>query len=69
MKRMRIKLSTPEEVRRAISRIANMTLNGELDAKTANSIIMACNAILGAIRTDDQQRRIDELERLITEQK
>ncbi len=33
----RLKLSSPQEVRKALSRIANMVLNGELDAKAANT--------------------------------
>lgn len=42
--------------------MANMVINDEIDTKTANTIILACNAILGAIRTDEQQRKIEELE-------
>lgn len=66
-RRKRLKLSTPPEVRRALSRVANMVLNDELDPKQANTIMYACNIILSAIRTDDQQKKIDELERLILE--
>lgn len=65
MARRRLKLSNPAEVRKALCRIANMVLNGEIDTKAANSIILACNAILGGIRTDEQQKKIDELEQLI----
>jgi len=67
MVKRRLKLSSPAEVRRALSRVANMVLNGELDTKAANSIILACNAILGGIRTDDQQKKIDELEELLND--
>lgn len=67
MARRRLKLSNPAEVRKALCRIANMVLNGEIDTKAANSIILACNAILGGIRTDEQQKKIDELEQLIME--
>lgn len=66
-RRKSIKLSTAQDVRRAVSRVANMVLNEELDTKAANTILYACNAILGAIRTDDQQKRIDELERILSE--
>ena len=62
---IKLRLKTPTEIRRALARVANMTANGEMDAKTANSIILACNAILGAIRTDEQQKKIDELEVLL----
>ena len=67
MERKRIKMSTPQEVRRTLSRVANMVLNGELEAKEANAIMYACNSVLNAIRTDDQQAKLDELERLINQ--
>lgn len=66
-RRKSIKLSNPSEVRKALSRIANMVLNGELDPKAANSIILACNAILGGIRTDEQEKKIRELEEILME--
>lgn len=44
-----------------------MLLNGDIDAKTANALIYGCNAALGAIRVDEQQAKIDELERLVKE--
>ena len=62
---MRLRMGTPTEIRRTLARVANMTVNGEIDSKTANTVILACNAILSAIRTDDQQKKIDELERLL----
>ena len=65
--RKRLKLSTPTEVRRALSRVANMVLNGEIEAKDANAIMYACNITLGAIRTDEQERRLEELERMAQE--
>jgi len=46
-----------------------MVLNGQLEAKDANAIMYAANVILGAIRTDDQQNKLDELERIIEEMK
>ncbi|MEG1426604.1 MAG: hypothetical protein RSC76_02825 [Oscillospiraceae bacterium] len=61
----RLKLSSPAEVRRALSRVANMVINGEIEAKEANAIIYACNSVLGAIRIDEQEKRLDELERLM----
>lgn len=67
MARITLKTRTATEVRRTLSRVANMAVNGELDNKTANTIILACNAILSAIRTDDQQKKIDELERILSQ--
>ena len=60
-----MKLTTPGEVRKALSRAANMVLNDELEPKAANSIILACNAILGALRTDDLEKKLAEMELLL----
>lgn len=60
-------MSTSREVRRTINRINNMLLNGEIDPKTANALIYGRNAALGAIRVDDHQSKIDELEKMIKE--
>ena len=63
----RLKMSSSREVRRTVNRIANMLLNSEIDPKTANAILYACNVCLGAIRTDEQEKKLDELERLVKE--
>lgn len=65
MTKKRLKMSSSREVRRTVNRIANMLLNGEIDPKTANAILYGCNVCLGAIRVDDQQAKLDELERII----
>lgn len=62
---MRLRMRTPTEVRRTLARVANMALNGDIDNKTANTIILACNAVLSAIRTDEQRKRIDDLEMIL----
>lgn len=66
-KRIRLKMGNATEIKRTINRVANMVANGEMDTKSANTIILACNAVLSSIRTDEQKRRIDELERIIGE--
>ena len=60
-------MSTSREVRRTVNRISNLLLKGELDPKTANALLYACNVALGAIRADEQQRKLDELEALVKE--
>ena len=67
MARKRIKMSTSREVRITISRVANMVLNGELEPKRANAILYAANVILGAIRVDEQQKKLEELEAIVEE--
>ena len=65
MSKKRLKMTTSREVRKAVNRIANMLLNGELDAKTGNAILYAANVTLGAIRVDEQQAKLDELEKIV----
>lgn len=65
MTKKRLKMSSSREVRRTVNRIANMLLNEEIDPKTANAILYGCNVCLGAIRVDDQQAKLDELESII----
>lgn len=69
MTKKRLKMTSSREVRRTVNRIANMLLNGEIDPKTANAILYGCNVCLGAIRVDDQQAKLDELESIIGELK
>lgn len=64
----RLKLATHTDIRKALSRVANMLINDEIDTKVANSITLICNAILGAIRVDEQQKKINELEMILNEQ-
>ena len=66
-RKKRLKLSTPTDVRKALSRIANLTLNGEIDTKVANTIILACNAILSGIKTIEYENKIKELEEILME--
>lgn len=67
MAKRNLKLDTPDNIRKALAKVANMTYKGELDAKIANSITVTCNAILSGIRLDDQEKRIAELEQVLDE--
>ena len=69
MTKKRLKMTTSRDVRRTVNRIANMILNGELSSKDANAILYACNVTLGAIRVDEQQAKLDELEKMVEERK
>lgn len=64
-KRINFRLRTAPDVRRALSRITNMLANNEISTQKANSLILACNAVLNSIRTDEQQKKIDELEEML----
>ncbi len=65
MAQIRLKTRTASEVRKTLTRVMNMVANGQMDNKTANTIILGCNAVLSSIRTDDQQRKIEELEKIL----
>lgn len=67
MTKIRLKTRNATEVRKTLTRVMNMVVNGEMDNKTANTIILGCNAVLSSIRTDEQQRKLDELEKIIDE--
>ena len=67
MARIRLRVGTPTEVRRTLSRVINMVANNEIDSKAANTIILGCNAVLASIRTDEQEKKIDELGDIIEE--
>ena len=64
---IRLKTRTPQEVRKTLTRIMNMVANYEIDPKRANTIILGCNAVLASIRTDEQQKKLEELEALVNE--
>lgn len=68
-RRKNLKLATPSDIRKALSKVANMVLNGEIDTKTANTLTVVCNALLSSIRTDEQEKRIEELEILLEQKK
>ena len=41
MARRNLKLDTPDNIRKALAKVANMVYKGELDTKIANSFILA----------------------------
>ncbi|MGN0025461.1 MAG: hypothetical protein ACI33I_00460 [Clostridium sp.] len=66
-KKIRLRLSTPNDIRKTLARVTNMIANNEIDTKKANTIIYSCNSILNSIRVDDQEKRIAELEEYIND--
>jgi len=67
MSKKRLKLSTSSDIRKSINRISNMLLNGEIEPKAANAILYGCNIALAAIRVDEQQTLLEDLERKVKE--
>ena len=68
-KRIRLRLDSPSNIRKSLAKVTNMVANGEIPTAQANSIIVGCNAILGCIRTDEQEKKIKELETILEEYK
>lgn len=64
-KRIRLKLDSPNNIRKSLAKISNMVANGEIATGQANTIILACNAILGCIRTDEQAKKIKDLQEVL----
>lgn len=64
-RKIRLRLSTPSDIRKTLARITNMIVNNEIDSKKANTIIYSCNSILNSIRADEQEKKIQELEEYI----
>ena len=69
MSGVRLRMSTPGEVRKSLTKISNMVINGDLPPAQANAIIAASNVVLNAIRTDEQERKLAELEQIVNETK
>lgn len=66
-KKIRLRLRTPNDIRKTLAKITNMIANNEIDTKKANTIIYSCNSILNSIRVDEQEKRIVELEEFIND--
>ena len=65
MAKRKMKLSTPEEVRKSLAKVANMIINDEIEPKKASTFTYVCNGILQSIRVDEQEKRIEELEQYV----
>ena len=61
-------LSTPLEVRAAVTKVINEIRSGVLTPQQGNAIITGCNTVLSSIRIDEQEKRLDELQTLLEEQ-
>lgn len=62
-----LKMDTAAEVKNTIRLIAEMVINGKLDNRRASTLNALCNTVLSSIRTDEQQKEIEQLKDTITE--
>lgn len=65
MSKRPLKLDTPKAVRRSLAKLTNEIRSGDISPQVGNACIVGCNAILSAIRTDEQEKKIAELENLL----
>lgn len=65
MSKRALKLSTPQEVRHALTKTVNEIRSGQLSPQQGNAIITGCNAVLSSIRLDEQEKKIAELETML----
>ena len=63
----RLKLDSPENIRKSLNRICNLILNDDIELKKANAIAYICNITLASIRTDEHQKKLDVMEKRIEE--
>ena len=68
-KKIRLRLNSPKDIRKTLAKITNMIVNNEIDSKKANTIIYSCNSILNSIRVDELEKKIQELESYINDDK
>lgn len=68
-KKIRLRLNSPKDIRKTLAKITNMIVNNEIDSKKANTIIYSCNSILNSIRADELEKKIQELESYINDDK
>ena len=67
MRIQRLKLHTATDCRRFLQRVAVSVINGDIDPKAANTLISLVNAVLSSIRIDEQEKKLDEIEKLLEE--
>lgn len=65
MSKRPLHLSSPKEVRAALTKVVNEIRENKLSPQQGNAIITGCNTILQSIRIDEQDRKIAELEALL----
>lgn len=66
-KPIELPMDTAAEIKQTIRLIAEMVINGQLDSRRASTLNALCNTALSSIRTDEQQKEIEELKEDIAE--
>jgi len=61
----KVNLKQPQDVRRLLARVVNMSLGNEIETGRANSIGQLCTILLKAMQETDLELRIGALEKAI----
>ncbi len=65
----RLRFSNATEIRKSLAKVANWTLNGEVDVKVANAITLSANAMINAIKTCEMEDEIAEIRGMLDDKK
>lgn len=60
-----IRLTSSNQVRVMLSRVANALIQDEIREDTARALVYLSNTLLNAIKTTDMEERLEELEKLV----
>ena len=63
--RNQIRLTTSNQVRWMLSRVANALIQDEISEDKARVLVYLSNTLLNAIKTTDLEERLEELEKLV----
>ena len=65
IKKHKLKFSNSKEIKRSLSKVANLVVNGKLKHYYASCIATICNSILKAEKQLETEKQIEELKELI----
>ena len=65
LKEHKLKFSNSKEIKRSLSKVANLVVNGKLKHYDASCIATICNSILKAEKQLETEKQIEELKELI----
>ncbi|MFR4164414.1 MAG: hypothetical protein ACLT0R_17540 [Paraclostridium sordellii] len=61
----KLKFHDAKAIRQSLSKVANMVVNGKLDAQRASSISTLCNSMLKAQKQLETEQEVEELKELV----
>ena len=65
LKEYKLKFSNNKEIKRSLSKVANLVVNGKLKHYDASAIATICNTILKAEKQLETEKQIEELKEIL----